>query len=336
MTYSLIWTVLGAALVVFALYDFYSTTMTLDGGGPLSRHFSRLLWKGALGLHSMTGGRRILSGAGPSILLLLILVWFGLCWLGWLMIFSGAEAAVVNATTLVPASVAERAYFAGYTLTTVGYGDFKASGTPALIASVICGFNGLFLVTLAITYSMPVLSASAERRTLAILIHSFGGSTKELLEKGYGDGDFGFMATQLQQLNQGIASVSQKHLAYPLLHYFHDKSEVSSLPLNLTRLREAITIILYAFPDVAFSTRAQLENSQKVIDNFLNNLIGVFPEKNPPIPQAPDTAIFNVLKKSESSPEELRDFMNAQEERKYLLGYVRSGGWRWSDVHEKR
>lgn len=144
MTFSLVWPILGTLLVAFTVYDFYVTTVTLKGGGALSKWFSNMFWKGFLWLHRRSVGSRTLSSAGPVILLMTILMWFGLCWFGWFLIFCGTDTAVVNAQTLLPASGIERFYYAGFTLTTVGYGDFSTPNPTGQVASIIAGFNGLF------------------------------------------------------------------------------------------------------------------------------------------------------------------------------------------------
>lgn len=335
MPFSPLWILPGAMLIVVALYDFYTTTMTLQGGGPISRNLPHWLWVSCLRAQRVVGRGQLLSAAGPVIMLMMILVWFGLCWLGWWMIFCGNEALIVNAQTQAPADWVERLYYAGYTLTTVGYGDFMAATPAARIASIVAGFNGLFLVTMAITYSIPVLSATAERRQLSLLINMLGQSTEDMVNKNYGEGSFSFLAAQLQQLTGQIAGVSQQQLAYPVLHYFHDTRAANALPLNIARLREAVTVILFAFPHLPHATRAQLETTQRVIDHFLENVKPAFASKNRngAVPVGPAYARIFVLKNSARKPGEIDAFVRAQLRRKLLLDYIESDGWSWDDVH---
>lgn len=333
MTYATLWPLLGTFLLGVAIYDFYTTTMTLKGGGPLSRHLSYWLWFVFLRIQRLGNGRRLLPSAGPVILLLMIIIWFSLCWAGWVMIFSANEFAVVDAKTLEPATFLERVYYAGYTLTTIGYGDFKASSEAYQIASIISGFNGLFLVTLAITYSIPILSASAERRQLSLLIHSLGESTEEIIRTGYSDGSFHFLNQQLQQLNEKIASVSQNHLAYPVLHYFHDPYQAHALPLNLTRLQEAITIIRFAFPDIRPECAAQLNMTRKVIENFLANMEIIFTRDKVSIPGPPPLTTIENIPGCDKTANEIAQFMKNHSQRERLHKYIISDGWSWKDVH---
>lgn len=333
MQYSPAWALLGVLVVIFIVYDFYVTTLTLNGGGPLSKRLAQGIWACYMRVRKARGSHRVLSTAGPVILLFMIITWFGLCWLGWFLVFCGAEDSVVNATTWMPASVGDRIYYAGYTLTTIGYGDFKAPHGVVQIASIISGFNGLFLVTLAITYSMPVISATADRRQLAILINAFGQSLPELIDRGCGDGSFRSMSSQLQQLTGKIASVSQKHLAYPVIRYFPETHPHDSLPLNLARLEEAIAVVLFAFPDLPGEVKAQLLTTQQVIETSFTR-IDLHPKRMPHDPrEEPSFDQITALRSSDKTTEEIGEMLTSRPQRPMLVDYVQKHGWRWSDVH---
>lgn len=335
MLVSSLWVLSGAAVVCFAIFDFYTTTMTLNGGGPLAKRFSHAIWAAALGVERRLGGGRLLTAAGPVILLMMILMWFGLCWFGWFLIFCGSLESVVDTITHEPASVLERLYYAGYTITTIGYGDFKASTSFSQLVSIVAGFNGLFLVTLAITYSIPALSAAADRRQLSLMINALGSSTEQIIDRGCGDGSFSVLSSQLEQFSNKISSVSQKHLAYPIVHYFHDPDPSNALPLNLARLHEAITIVLFAFPLPA-ATRVQLETTQTVIDRFMENLKNVLPvhksAKSEP-PKPPNCSRINALSDAGKTAKEVGEFLEQNSQRKHLLGYIQNDGWQWHHVH---
>lgn len=336
MPFFTFWTLLGVLITVITLHDFYKTTLTARGGGPLSKTFTQAAWRLALKQLGPSSNGVALAGVGPALLLMLLVFWFGLSWLGWFFIFCGDEELIVNNTTGEYASAVERLYFAGYTLTTVGYGNYTPPTPLGQILSVIAGFNGLVLVTMAITYSIPVLSASVEKRQLALLIHALGENTQEIIDRGNDDGSFSYLADQLQSLNSQVASLSYKHLAYPMVHYFHDEHPSSALPLNLARLHEAITIILFAFPDLPKGKRNQFEAVQKGIETLIQHLKIVSPSSNEQIPNSPDCSIIKALEHSEKSIHDVQSFLETQANRTALLGYTRSDGWSWRDVHPKQ
>jgi hypothetical protein len=333
--YSLFWPVLGTLVILFVMFDFYTTTVTVSGSGPLSKRISRAIWQGFIGVHRLKPNHQLLRSAGPCIVLLLILMWFFACWLGWFLIFCGSENSVISAKTSLPASVAERIYYAGYTLTTIGYGDFRTPNLPGQLVSIVSGLNGLFLVTLAITYSIPVVSSSVDKRRLSALIDAMGRSTPEIIDNSFGSGDFQFLVRQLQQLTPDISAIAEKHLAYPVLLYFHGPTHQTALPLTLSRLDEALTVITFAFPDAPRQSAAQIEMSQRIIETFMAILHGSFISAAKESPSIPDIASIDVLKQSPMTRDEIVEHITSLDRRRYLLAYVRADGWTWADVHER-
>jgi hypothetical protein len=336
MGYSPWWSALGTLIVLFAIFDFYTTTVTVSGSGPMSKWLARRVWLGFLSFHRRNPNHRLLSAAGPCIVLILILSWFFFCWLGWFLIFCGSENSVINAKTTLNASVVDRIYYAGYTITTIGYGDFRAPNAPGQIVSVLSGLNGLFLVTLAITYSIPVVSSSVDKRRLAALIDSIGNSSKDIVDKSVGSGDFQFLVSQLQQLTGEVAAIAEKHLAYPVLLYFHSRNHDTALPLALSRLDDALTVITFAFPDTPQQTRAQIAMSQEVIRKFMGILHANFIAEAKEIPAAPDFMQIDALKQSPMTRDEIQEHIASLERRRQLLAYVEADGWSWTDVHGTR
>ncbi|MCW8193872.1 two pore domain potassium channel family protein [Proteobacteria bacterium 005FR1] len=334
MGFSLWWSALGTLIVLFAIFDFYTTTVTVSGSGPMSKWLARRVWVGFLAIHRRKPNHRLLAAAGPCIVLVLILGWFFFCWLGWFLIFCGSESSVISAKTTLNASIVERIYFSGYTLMTIGYGDFRPPNTPGQIISVLCGLNGLFLVTLAITYSIPVVSSSVDKRRLSTLIHSIGHNSKEIVEKSIGSGDFQFLVSQLQQITSDVASISEKHLAYPILLYFHAPSRDAAMPLTLSRLDEALSLVAFAFPDTPQQTRSQIAMSQEVIANFLGILHANFISEADHIPAPPDFMQIDSLKQSPMTRDEIQEHLATLERRRQLLAFVEADGWRWTDVNE--
>lgn len=333
MLYSQVWIWVGGALIIATTYDFYATTVTASGSGPISKRICRGLWRSFLVVHRRRRSHKLLKVGGPLMLLLLILTWFAMCWVGWLLVFSGSENAVINASTKQPATFWERVHYAGYTITTIGYGNFRAASPAAQVGSIIAGFNGLFLVTLAISYTIPVVSAAVEKRKLALVISAMGATANELMDNGQGSGDYGPLVSQTQQLNMLVAALTEKHYAYPVLHYFHAELYRNSLALNLARLSETLIIVLFAFPDLPGDSKSQLNTSKRLIDNFVGTLAGDFTGTAFVAPKPLDCAGLKALTRSNCSPMEVEKHLEAQPERQLLLAYVRNDGWDWSDVH---
>ncbi|MFC6757040.1 ion channel [Halomicroarcula sp. GCM10025894] len=119
----------GLSLLCLAIADLLWTTLWVEGGaGPLTARAMRWTWHGV----RLVGHRRrhLLTVAGPVVLLLSITLWLGLLWAGWTLVFAGVEDAITDTLGPGPISWTERLYFVGYSLFTLGNGDF-APGTAS-------------------------------------------------------------------------------------------------------------------------------------------------------------------------------------------------------------
>ncbi|WP_416139575.1 ion channel [Halomonas sp. HK25] len=152
------------------------------GSGLLTKQVTHVLRAALACVHTLFGRRIFLVVTGPATLVLLGVVWVAGLWLGWLLIFSGLPEAVVDSQSGRPASVSELIYYVGFTLSTLGVGDFLPQGAAARLLTSVAAFNGLVLVTLIITYALPVVSAAVARRQLAFSISMLGDTPPGYLE----------------------------------------------------------------------------------------------------------------------------------------------------------
>jgi hypothetical protein len=245
------WWSLAAGLVVLALagYDAVTTVVsTATGGGPITSRIGRWCWRAA---HRL--GQRptspVLTGAGPAILLLSVATWLMLLWIGWTLVFSADPSAVVAATTGEPADWSQRAYFAGFTAFTLGIGDYVPAGAPWQLVTVVASISGLALATAAITYLVPVVTAVTERSRLAAMIAGYGGDAHEFVCEFYDDASVAYLQQVLPQFTTSLLLTAERHLAYPILHYFHPRARDVDLRVQLTSLDDAITLVEYGLAD---------------------------------------------------------------------------------------
>ncbi len=199
-------------------------------------------------------------------------VWLLLALVGWWLLFCSTEDAVVNATTKAPANDVERLYYAGYTLTTLGYGDFVPGSDTWRLAPPLAAANGFFLFTLTITYMLL-----------------------QILRATHDNGKYTSLVQQLQPLQQAISRLGQQHLAYPILHYYHDPNRQKSLPVALAKLYQALVIAQIACPDIDHATRQQLKTGIVTLENFLATLDSAFIDPTPTLPELPSLAEYQRL-----------------------------------------
>lgn len=240
----------GTALVVLVLADAVMTTlMPGRGGGPLTRTFTRVVWPLVLRLRG-TPVASLLPRMGAVLLLLTVFAWVVALWLGLTLILWADPGSVVGATTGLPADFWEVVYFSGFTVFTLGTGDFVASGDGWRVATALASFLGLFLITLAITYLVSVVSAVVSRRSLANSVHLFGDDGLEIVERAWNGSSFSTSTlSQLGSLAPQLVQVSQQHFAYPALHLFVSSDPRASLPVAADCLQEALLVLDAGVPE---------------------------------------------------------------------------------------
>jgi hypothetical protein len=121
---------IGVILVLTVVLDILLTTLRLNGSGIFSVRITNRLWFLVLYSRTITTNHRLLSLLGFSIVLFSMLLWLFLLWIGWVLIFSAHESAVISAQTQLPADFWSRVYFVGYSLVSAP----AASSAPPGIA----------------------------------------------------------------------------------------------------------------------------------------------------------------------------------------------------------
>jgi hypothetical protein len=213
------------------------------------------MWRLALSFGRGRSGprHRFLAAAGISIVVGVLLVWILLVWASWWLVLSAAEGAVMDTSEQRPASLVERAQFAGASIFGAG-GDAYAAGDGAWqFATVGATATGVVFVTLAITYLVPVASAVAERRQLAQYVVSLGATPELLLIRTWGDDRFAGLAEHLTVLAPMVHLAAERHLTYPSLAYFHSGRDHASSSISMVVLDDAVTLLRHGVGD-AFVT----------------------------------------------------------------------------------
>lgn len=233
----------GLGVLGFTAWDAVATTLSSTTAvGPLTGRLTRWGWRAAHRL-ARRPTSPILAAAGPLLLVATLATWLLLVWVGWTLIFSADATAVVSSTTGEPADWSQRAYFAGFTTFTLGIGNYVPASAPWELATVVSTVSGLALTTIAITYLLPVVSAATERSAQAANIAGLGEGAHAIVLNSYDDGSVRFLEPVLLQLTQGLLVTAERHLTYPILHYFHPRSPQVELRIQLAALDDALTLV---------------------------------------------------------------------------------------------
>ncbi|BCB62773.1 hypothetical protein HaloA020_34740 [Halomonas sp. A020] len=323
--------IVGILLITLANYDAIKTTLSASHSGPLTNRSISTVWTLLLALHQRHRCHRVLSAAGPWLTVGLMTVWLLLALVGWWLLFCSTEDAVVNATTKAPANDVERLYYAGYTLTTLGYGDFVPGSDTWRLAPPLAAANGFFLFTLTITYMLSIMANVTEKRHVALSIHALGNSPLQILRATHDNGKYTSLVQQLQPLQQAISRLGQQHLAYPILHYYHDPNRQKSLPVALAKLYQALVIARIACPDIDHATRQQLKTGIVTLENFLATLDSAFIDPTPTLPELPSLAEYQRLPGITAAHQDIHQQLATRQQR-LLAAYVHKDGWAWPNV----
>ncbi len=321
---------LGLLLLAAAMFDAAWTTLWPDrSGGPLTSRIAASAWRRATRI--LAGRHDALSLVGPVIMVLVLLLWLTMLWTGWFLIFLAADATVVDAITREPASASDRFYFVGYTIFTLGNGDFAPNGGRWQLATVLASASGLILVTLAITYLISVLSAVVTKRTFAARVHAIGNSPHEFVRNAWDGTSFAGLELLLSSIGAELGRLSIQHLAYPVIHFYHPSRRNGSTAAAVAVLDEAVTLLSHGVDRRSRPSHAVLRSVRGSVESYLETLSGGpvrWAEEDPPLPNLTGLRLDGVPTVTDAEYE--AEGRAGRERRRKLLGLVESDGWDWA------
>ncbi len=321
----------GIAILVVVFTDLIYTTLSTNGDGFVSGYLSRWLWQAMFFLGGRRGRSPLMNHAGVTITVFMLTVWILLAWIGNGLLFCADPYSVINVQTHLPATTGEKFYYAGYTLSTLGMGDFYARTTFWKLLTAAISLSGLTMLTIAITYLLQVVSSEIAKRQLALYIASLGGTPHAILLNAWNGRDFKQLETDTAGLASLILSHSQHHLAYPIIHYFHSSRLREASSVNLAALDEALTILMVS---VSESAQPSLISLRKAMTTYLLTIEDDFitsSDESPPLPDM-DALRERGVPLVADAGQTGKYYDQLSERRRLLLANVEFGGWTWNDV----
>ncbi|WP_169578557.1 potassium channel family protein [Salinimicrobium terrae] len=311
---------IGVFILMFTIYDFFFTTLSGSGAGFISEHTSifsdRIIQKLV-----KVFGRSIYKTHGLFVNLMVLAVWILLVWLGLFLVYSWNPEAITNSNGR-PANFVERLYYTGYILSTLGLGNFKPTSEFYEIVTALFSIFGFIFFTSSMTYFISVSSALVNKRTLTKSIFNLGKSPGEIANKILSLNS-SYAYQQLLNLQEMIDKHSVNHHAYPVIHYYTEAKPKNCLSLNLTRLDEALSILIDS--EDGRELQQELEPVRSSITYFLENLSENFSRSLPTVENPVDKNQLpysgNVLK-----GEDLKN------RRRVLEKLFKSEDFTWKDV----
>lgn len=334
----------GIIVLIITLIDIAWTALSLEGAGFITGRVSRWVWRLFLWLSKKNGRSKILSLVGILNIGMIMAAWILLIWTGNVLIFLSSNTNLIDAANIPQNELSDKIYFVGYTLSTMGSGDLIPSGDGWQIYTAFASFSGLIIITVVITYIVPVLDSVASERAIANSISMMGTNIISLVKNAWDGNSFQQVESFFQSTTSQLLIHIQHHKAYPILSYFHTAKPSSSLPIYLAVLDEAISILIHCAPDDKKPSPRSILPLRKTIDLYLDTIDQEFLREIDSLKQdegLPDLSVYEEELK-EILPKIGKMGMNNPEliqRRRILGGFLRFNGWTWDDIiytQEKR
>jgi hypothetical protein len=267
------WTLLGSVLVVLAWLDVVQTSLTMKAGGPLTRQIIRLYGLFLIYLPNGRTANWLRSQIGTLSLMTTLISWVAMLWTGWWLVFCGDPEAVVHGTTNAEAGWLDRLYVAGYAISTLGTGDFVANTAAWRVVLAVAGTTGFALMTLSITYALPIMGGVVEIRTLALTIGTLGDTVKSLEQMWMArQSASDHLGTRLQSIESDLARVDRQHAVYPVLHLFTSRDARTALDVNLARLYDFLLIASRKTPKESVVAGGPVAHCKALVERYAHTL----------------------------------------------------------------
>ena len=261
---------LGAIVILLTMLDIIWTTLWVDGGaGWFTDRLTTTVWKWIL----KTNNKFLLNISGALILTLTLFGWFFLLWLGATIFFAGDLNAIVNTSTNEAITWYQLPYFSGFTLFTLGIGDFTPQTTFLQIATALTSGIGMLLITFGASYILSIVSAVVEKRTFARNIMGIGENSTQFLLDAWNGEDFHQLDDILSDLNSQITQLTQQIQAFPLLQYYHSENKEKTTTVAMAVLYEAVGVLRFGVKDKKLINTILIRATQKSIHNFVETSI---------------------------------------------------------------
>lgn len=324
----------GIIVLVVVMVDVTWTTLTTQGSGPVTRLVTVVIDFASAKVHAAFGSRALLVTTGPLAVVVVGGVWLLSLWGGWVLVFNALPGGVVDAQSEEPANLAERVYYVGFTLSTLGVGDFKPQGDVARVLTALAAFNGLVLVTLIITYAVPLVQGAVTRRKLAMSISLLGNCPQEIVWRAWQSREGQGFENTLEKVSEDLMQCAEQRLAYPLLDLFYCRQTRFSLGVQLSRLDEALSLMTVGLQPGYQWRSFVMENTRDLVSHYLYRVEKKGTKTRAPVPPIPAVGLLRARDLPVVGDQEAA-LSCLKNRRARLHKLVRQEGWDWSAVENE-
>lgn len=219
---------LGAALITLVLWDvFYTVLHARSHIGVISDRAARITWRLFEFVAARLGKQRgdhFLSFMGPTILLLMAVLWILLLTLGSALVIHPHLGGAVKGLHSETATDFITALAAGsHSIVVFGDNNYAPETSGAQLYFIFMSTAGLIVTTLTLTYLMHVYTGLQTRDALGLEVHLLADETGDAAEliAGLGaHGHFSDSVSELADVASKIVSVEESYHHYPVLFFF--------------------------------------------------------------------------------------------------------------------
>lgn len=320
---------LGVLILAFTVVDLIWTTLWVDGGaGPLTARLSSSAW-GALRTVSRDS-QRVLRLAGPLVLVAGIATWVGLLWAGWTFVFAGSERPLIDTVNPSPIDWVDRFYFVGYTMFTLGNGDFAPVDGVWQVVAAATTASGMLFITLIVTYVLSVIDAVQQKRAFAASVIGLGTRGDLVVRSGWDGSDLDDLDLPLSALVTELNTLTTNHKAYPVLHYFYSSRADHAPAIAVPILDEALTILRFGVPERHRPSAPVVQSARSGVEGYLATLREAFIDPADSAPPPPRLAGLDRAGVPTVDDEAFVDAIDdLTDRRRALLGLVQADARDW-------
>ncbi|MGP4066400.1 ion channel [Oceanobacillus sp. M65] len=324
-----IFLIIGTIILIVTFIDIFWTALWVDGAaGPLSKTLTTICWKG---LHIISGEKsKLLSLSGPLILTMTLLMWVLLIWTGWTLFFAAEEASLIDTQNRGPISWSDRIYFTGFTLFTLGIGDFIPKEGFWQIATSIATGSGMLFVTFGVSYVLSVVGAVTQKRSFADSVTGQAENAETLVIQGWNGTDFHNIDLFLKEHASQLTTLTQQHKAYPILHYFHSEKDEQASSVAVAIFDEALTLYTFGVPKQYQPNKVWIKEARSSVQSYLGTLHAAFINPADNVPPSPDINMLRAENLPTVTDEEFQSCLaQLKNRRKKLRGMVQADARSW-------
>ncbi|CEG22790.1 Ion channel [Planococcus massiliensis] len=320
---------IGIFLLAAGILDFLWTTLWVDGGaGPLTNRLAAITWKSLKRMSKKVP--KLLSFSGPLIITLTINLWVLLIWMGWTFVFAGSGTSISDSTDNHPVSWVERIYYTGYSIITLGNGEYSPKEGGWQIASILASGTGMLLITMSVTYILSVINSVTQQRSFADSVTAMGKSGVEMVKNSWNGKNFRNVDLLLNTFAAQLSSIAEQKKAYPILQYYYSENSGKAIAPVLAQLDDAVTIWQFGIPEENVPNQLLLQQVRSGIVSYLNTFEGDMDNAPDNLPPHLDLAEVQAAHLPTISKEAFEEEVRAREDhRRKLLRLVQEEDREW-------